>query len=402
MIKKTIATTALGLALIGGIVSPASAAPKDVNKDVVQDVSNQILDAYAKGTLKDGMDVKQGLKAIGDIEVPVGTNLDISMVYTKELPSVFSLCAWTTPDGSKDKATAYKSPNDSFSPMLINCNFDNSTPLTLKEDPNWAATARPAADKLNFGKMSNLNTEGTTTTTPPPASSPQSAKPEAPAAPVAQKEPANIPWGWIGFVMVGILVLAAAIGLFFFGGTMFRKGKKRRIEEKENISRWVNIMARHDDVKKEWASYELDPVKILEFPLLSDVREKTTTDFHAALRKAESLRPTNVQSVGVREANDSTYSNAVESLVNSFETARIEAKRVSWSRFSKEERSRLQRAQLLLNIAMDGNAAENERQSAYKRMVTELEGLIVMPKNTQLVIEERINLAITDGSEVNA
>lgn len=394
MIKKILATTALGLALVGGVISPAHAAPAAPDKNTIEDVANQILTAYADGDLKKGMTVEKGLAAVGEISVPVGSNIDMGIVYTKDLPSVFSLCTWNANEGSKGKAVAYKSPNNSFSPMLINCNFDNLVPLTLTEKADWKVTPRPEESKLDFASISSIKGTATTpqSTTPPQASTTNEPTLSAP------KEPSNIPWGWMGFITVALIILT---GLGIGGNKLRINSSKKRYATRENVRRWKDNLSQHDTVKSEWASYELDPVKILELPLLSDVREKSTTDFHAALRKADNFRPKDVNSVAHSDAISSPYAIAVEALVNAFETAQIEAKRVAWNNFSKEERSRLQRAQNLLNIAMDGNASEPERQSAYKRMRAELDGLIVMPKNTQLVIEKKLNLAITDGKEVN-
>lgn len=395
MIKKILATTALGLALVGGVISPAHAAPAEPVKDTIVDVANQILTAYADGDLKKDMTVEKGLAAVGELTVPVGSKISMGIVYTKDLPSVFSLCTWITDEGSKGKAVAYKSPNNSFSPMLINCDFDNLVPLELIESADWKATPRPDESKLDFASIASIKDQGSA----PVAAAPIQNETPAPVATPVAKEPSNIPWGWMGFITVALLILS---GLGIGGNKLRISGKKKRYATRENVRRWQDSLDQHDVVKSEWASYELDPVKILELPLLSDVREKSTTDFHAALRKADKFRPKDISKVAHNDAISSPYASAVEALVNSFETARIEAKRVAWNNFSKEERSRLQRAQNLLNIAMDGNASEPERQSAYKRMQAELDGLIVMPKNTQRVIEKKLNLALTDGKEVNA
>lgn len=389
MMKKTLATMAIGIALVGGIATPANAASEKQQKEAITDVANQILVEYAEGDLKDDMTFAEAKKVIGELEVPAGTNMNMSMVYTPELPSVFSICGWDK-SGTITKASAYKSPNASFSPILINCDFDNINTLNVVEDENWTATPRPATDLLGFDKM-----EGLVSTNNAPVPAPA----ETNVVEEEEAEPANIPWGWIGFVFAAIVALFAFIGLGVFATKMFRKGKKSRIHQQENKHRWEAFLGQHDAVQSEWASYELDIVKILDLPLLADMRESVTVAFHAALRKANNLRPKNADSAALREANDSPYASAVETLVNTFEVAKTEAKRLRWSKFSEAEQKRLKRAQSLLNLAINSGASEAERQGAYKRMLDELEGLIVVPKNTQIALEQKVNLSITDGRE---
>ena len=61
-----------------------------------------------------------------------------------------------------------------------------------------------------------------------------------------------------------------------------------------------------------------------------------------------------------------------------FDVAEREARRLRDSTFTEEERKRLDRAQQLLKIAVDESATQAERNTAYRRVRDEVEGLIVL------------------------
>ena len=54
------------------------------------------------------------------------------------------------------------------------------------------------------------------------------------------------------------------------------------------ITRTIDEHARTDT---RWMSYELDSDKLLDFPLMTDMRDPLTTDFHKAKLRADLLRP---------------------------------------------------------------------------------------------------------------
>ena len=73
-----------------------------------------------------------------------------------------------------------------------------------------------------------------------------------------------------------------------------------------------------------------------------------------------------------------------------FDVAEAEAIRRRRSDFSAEGQQRLERAQNLLRLAVDGAATPQERQNAYARAQKELDGLIVLPAATRASIERKI------------
>ena len=146
----------------------------------------------------------------------------------------------------------------------------------------------------------------------------------------------------------------------------------------------------HDRTDIRWLDYELDVTKLLDFPLMTDMREPLTVEFHKAKRRADLLRPATAEAlVGDRRAQEE-YREAVHSYVIAFDVAEAEAKRRRRGGFSRDEQEHLVRAQSLLRLAMDEGATSAERQSAYRKAQRELEGLISLPPSMRAQIERHI------------
>ena len=123
---------------------------------------------------------------------------------------------------------------------------------------------------------------------------------------------------------------------------------------------------------------------------MTDMRNPLTMEFHKARRRADLLRPENADDLdGDREAQ-LEYRDAVHDYVTAFDVAEAEAIRQRRSGFSDEDQQRIARAQNLLRLAKDDAATPQERQSAYARARTELDGILVLPAATRASIERRI------------
>jgi hypothetical protein len=155
-------------------------------------------------------------------------------------------------------------------------------------------------------------------------------------------------------------------------------------------------VAVHDETVRRWLDYELDAAKILEHPLMTDMREQVTVDFHRARRDAEDLRPDDLDELRDRRRLD-RYRDAVRELRTRFDVAEAEARRRRTSSLTDDERRAVDRAKKLLAIADDPAASTAERQSAYRRATKELEGIIVLPDATTAAIEQRIAGALGTG-----
>jgi hypothetical protein len=150
------------------------------------------------------------------------------------------------------------------------------------------------------------------------------------------------------------------------------------------------VLERHDRTDARWLEYEIDVAKLLDFPLMTDMRDPLTMAFHKAKSRADWLRPDSVDDILGDRAAQLEYRDAVGDYVAAFDVAESEAIRRRRSDFSAEAQERLQRAQHLLRLASDGAATPQERQSAYTRAQKELDGLIVLPANTRAEIERKI------------
>lgn len=217
------------------------------------------------------------------------------------------------------------------------------------------------------------------------ASSPTVAKasPTTPSAPID-----------IFSVLAALAIIAIAIGIIIASVWFFRKMAIAKIAKNTNVDTWKTLIAKHREICADWASYELDAVKILDFPLMTDMREPATLALHKALKHALSLEPKDIRSVKFVDAATSPFSLAVNDLDVAFHAAEAEAHRVVWSRFSSDERRRLATAKNLLRIAMDSAASDSERQMAYKRVFKELEGLIRIPDQAVLALEKSHMLSL--------
>ena len=203
----------------------------------------------------------------------------------------------------------------------------------------------------------------------------------------------EFPWS----TMLGILA-TAGVALGGTGGIIFgvKKSSAKRKKRTENQVKLEKLLERHDAVRQAWASYELDPMKMLDYPLLSDMREKTTQDLLLALRKANDIRETHsIQSLQTSEIF-TDYKNAVLELEHTFEVAEREAKRVQWSNFSQDEQKRLIKAKQLMGFVLDANGSDFERQAAYKQLAKEINGLIALPNMTIQSLESSMRLVLTN------
>jgi hypothetical protein len=152
----------------------------------------------------------------------------------------------------------------------------------------------------------------------------------------------------------------------------------------------ARVIEEHNRTDARWLDYEMDIAKLLDFPMMTDMRDPLTIGFHKARHRADMLRPDKIDDlIGNREAR-LEYRDAVHEYVTAFEIAEAEAIRKRRSDFSAEGQQRLERAQHLLRLATDNAATPQERENAYNKARRELDGLIVLPARTRAAIERRL------------
>ncbi|MGO9928684.1 MAG: hypothetical protein ACLPLP_21860 [Mycobacterium sp.] len=152
----------------------------------------------------------------------------------------------------------------------------------------------------------------------------------------------------------------------------------------------AKLIASHDRTDARWFDYEVNIAKLLDFPMMTNMRDPLTIAFHKARQRADLLRPERPDDlVGDRTAQ-LEYRDAVHEYISAFEIAEAEAIRRRRSDFSADDQQRLARAQHLLHLAQDEAATLEERQNAYARASRELDGLIALPAPARASIERRI------------
>ncbi|WP_051299372.1 hypothetical protein [Arthrobacter castelli] len=169
-------------------------------------------------------------------------------------------------------------------------------------------------------------------------------------------------------------------------------GLGRRRDRKARTQRsWEEMFALHDEILHRWSAYELDPARLIDYPLMTDLREPVTADMIRAMRRATRLRPDGA-SGHRRPASDSEYGQAVHAFEEAFLLAEAEAKRVKRGHFSEQEQQRLQTARQLLNVATDESSSPAERQGAYQQLRRAVDGLVAIPDTALAALEARNEL----------
>ena len=161
----------------------------------------------------------------------------------------------------------------------------------------------------------------------------------------------------------------------------------------EQAGLWRTItrtVEQHDRTDTRWLDYELDAAKLLDFPMMTDMSNAHVLAFHRAKLRADVLRPERAEDLLDDRESATAYLAAVEDYATAFDAAESEAQRVRRSDFSRDAQQRLARAQSLLRVAGDATATAPERAQAYELAGRELDGLLVLPQPTRLVLERGI------------
>lgn len=126
-----------------------------------------------------------------------------------------------------------------------------------------------------------------------------------------------------------------------------------------DAARWRAItraVEAHERTDARWLEYELDAAKLLDFPVMTDMRDPLTTAFHKAKLQADFHKPLRAEDLLDDPDAAGHYLDAVRDYVTAFDTAEAEAMRRRRTGFSREEQQRLARAQSLLRVASDAGA----------------------------------------------
>ena len=166
-----------------------------------------------------------------------------------------------------------------------------------------------------------------------------------------------------------------------------------RTQSEAQVREVRKLMQQHQSTVEAWAAYELDPVRLLEYPVMSDVRDPHVAAFHRAMLGADGLRPSTPDELTERD-DVAQYRGAVHAMETAFRAAEGEALRRGWSDFDDAEQARLTRAQKLFGLAGDSAATAQERTQAMSRGRAEVDGLIVLPRRTVAALQRKVAGAI--------
>jgi len=191
-----------------------------------------------------------------------------------------------------------------------------------------------------------------------------------------------------------LIIVVAVVGLVVGGVKAFSAARVGHQPAPESQAAQARAIARtikeHDRTDTRWLDYELDIGKLLDFPLMTDMRNPLTERFHRAKLRADLLRPGNVEDLLSDSDAARQYLDAVENYVTAFDIAETEAIRKRRNDFTKAEQQRLSRARSALRMAVDSGATQQERERAYAVASRELDGLIVLPQRARSAIERGI------------
>jgi hypothetical protein len=165
---------------------------------------------------------------------------------------------------------------------------------------------------------------------------------------------------------------------------------RSRVDEVSARREMSKVLDQHAATDVRWLDYETDVAKLLDFPMMTDMRQPLTIEFHRARSLADLLRPARLDDLMGDRVAQLDYRDAVHEYVAAFGVAETEAIRRRRSDFSDDDQQRLERAKQLLRMASDDAATLPERQNAYARAQREVEGLIALPSATRAAIERRI------------
>src|SRR5262245_35009945 len=117
----------------------------------------------------------------------------------------------------------------------------------------------------------------------------------------------------IGVVIAAMKALSAARGRQVYAGDEAAAGAPKttnsRAAQWRAISRTVK---EHDRTDTRWLDYELDIGKLLDFPLMTDMRNPLTERFHRAKLRADLLRPAKAEDLVGDSGAAREYLDAVE------------------------------------------------------------------------------------------
>lgn len=127
------------------------------------------------------------------------------------------------------------------------------------------------------------------------------------------------------------------------------------------------IRLKLEGLEKEINDYGNDIVKLLKFPIMSDLRDENTLEMMLALKNSKNINP---------NSNLKKFRKSVNSLERKFMKAESNARIICATAFSDEQRKKAEKARDLFAVACDEASSEQEKKNAFKQGFRQLEGVV--------------------------
>lgn len=154
------------------------------------------------------------------------------------------------------------------------------------------------------------------------------------------------------------------------------------VDLKKSHTSYSNDLSTLKEIESEWFDTQNDIVQLLKFPMFADIREPLVQSFHTKLSVAKSL---------AERVLNNDFVIAISDLKVAWSLLSHEAQRIELSKFDDGERKKILMATNLMSIALDIASTPAERQSAYKKAMEQLKGLIVLPRSVISTIEQAVS-----------
>ena len=164
-----------------------------------------------------------------------------------------------------------------------------------------------------------------------------------------------------------------------------------KLDEAASRRELTKLLAQHDRTDARWLDYEVDVAKLLDFPMMTDMRQPLTVAFHKSRSRADLLRPATDRRRHRRPRDAMLdYRDAVHDYAAAFDVAEAEAIRSRRSDFSTEGQQRSNARSCCCGWPPTSRRHRRSAGAPTPGRSTELDGLIVLPAITSASIERRI------------
>ncbi|MGW5852004.1 DUF2786 domain-containing protein [Streptomyces sp. NPDC055254] len=214
--------------------------------------------------------------------------------------------------------------------------------------------------------------------------------PDAPQPPAPSEEPTEdgplVP-AWALWTVLGLAATAAvAVPAAKLSNRRRRRTAARRERAAAQLARRHVIETDHDEVTETYGEYVCDVLAFLDRPALDDVTVPQTAALLHAMDAAGDAR---------RGDDLAAYRTAVSALKTAWRAADEHARRTGTRHVPQPERAIVAKARGLLEIALDGRGGEHERQAAYAKARTLLDGVLTIPRQAAAQLETQHRLTLT-------